>query len=98
VETKAARDRESQAIWDKAKAALAWCRTASEAAPVSQHPSGAPWSQPKVWRYAIVFDDQWDRKPAALSVLMDGAEAHTLAYLRGQGELQEGSLMSQMES
>ncbi|HET6330718.1 MAG TPA: hypothetical protein VFF76_08020 [Holophagaceae bacterium] len=97
VETKAVRDRESPVIWDKAKAALAWCRTASEADPASQHPSGVSWSQPKTWRYAILFDDQWDRKPAALSVLMDGAEAHTLAYLRGQGELQEGSLWSQMQ-
>lgn len=96
LETKAARDRESQAIWDKAKAALAWCRTASEASPVPQHPSGAPWPQPKAWRYAILFEDQWDRKPAAFSILMDQAEAHTLAYLRGQGELHEGSLLSQM--
>jgi type III restriction enzyme len=97
VETKAARDRESQAIWDKAKAALAWCRTASDAAPVSQHLSGVDWSQPKAWRYAILFDDQWDRKPEAFSVLVATAEAHTLAYLRGQGELQEGSLLSQMQ-
>ena len=98
IETKGARDRETKAIWDKARAAREYCRTASEVEPPVLHHEGAPWSQPKAWRYAILFDDQWDRKPEAFSVLMATAEAHTLAYLRGQGELQEGSLLSQMQA
>jgi len=96
VETKAVRDRDSQAIWDKAKAALAWCRTASEAAPPGLHPNGSAWGQPRAWRYAILFEDQWDRKPAAFSALMAKAEAQTLAFLRGQGWIEEGSLLSLM--
>ncbi|HXC16866.1 MAG TPA: hypothetical protein VNV60_05435 [Holophagaceae bacterium] len=96
IETKGARDRESEAIWDKAKAALEWCRTASQVAPPDTHPLGGGWSQPKTWRYAVVFDDQWDRKSEAFMVVAARAEAHTLAYLRGQGEVQEGSLLSQM--
>lgn len=96
VETKAVRDRDSQSIWDKAKAALAWCRTASEARSPDQHPSGAGWSQPRSWRYAILFEDQWDRKAAAFRPLAEKAEALTLAYLRGQGETGEGSLLSLM--
>ena len=98
IETKGARDRESKAIWDKAKAALEWCRTASQVEPPPTHPGGQAWSRPKAWNYAILFDDQWDRQPEAFAVLAGQAEAHTLAYLRGQGELQEGSLLSQMEA
>ncbi len=96
VETKAARDRDSQAIWDKAKAALSWCRTASEAPPPALHPGGGAWQQPQVWRYAILFEDQWDRRPEALTILMGMAEAQTLAYLGGQGWIEEGSLLSLM--
>ena len=97
IETKAARDRELTVIWDKAKAALAWCRTASEVLPPTEHPDGSAWSQPKKWRYAILFDDSWDRKSASFTVLAGQAEAHTLAFLRGQGEVQEGSLLSLMK-
>ncbi len=96
IETKGARDRESQTIWDKAKAALEWCRTASQVEPPDEHPSGAAWNQPKVWKYAILFDDQWNRQPEAFMVVAQQAEAHTLAYLRGQGDVGEGSLLSLM--
>lgn len=96
IETKAARDRALPTIWDKAKAALAWCRAASEVKPPEAHPAGNAWAQPGSWRYAILFEDQWDRQAVAFDVLAAQAEAHTLAYLRGQGEVQEGSLLSLM--
>lgn len=97
IETKGARDRESPSIWDKAKAALEWCRTAAQVTPPDQHPSDVGWNQPQVWKYAMLFDDQWNRQPEAFMVLAQQAEAHTLAYLRGQGEVGEGSLLSLMK-
>ena len=65
--------------------------------PSEVHPAGNVWGQPGSWRYAILFEDQWDRQAAAFDVLAAQAEAHTLAYLRGQGEVQEGSLLSLMQ-
>lgn len=96
IETKGARDREQAAIWDKAKAALEWCRTACQVVPPGLHPDGSLWRQPQAWRYGILFDDKWDRKPALFEHLAQLAEAQTLAYLRGQGWVEEGSLLSLM--
>jgi hypothetical protein len=96
IETKGARDREQASIWDKAKAALEWCRTASQVVPPGLHPDGSTWTQAQIWRYGILFDDQWDRKPALFEQLAQLAEAQTLAYLRGQGWVEEGSLLSLM--
>ena len=97
IETKGARDREQATIWDKAKAALEWCRTAGKVAPLDLHLTGSAWSQPQVWRYGILFDDQWNRKPALFGHLAEKAEAQTLAFLRGQGWVEEGSLLSLMQ-
>ena len=97
IETKGARDREQASIWDKAKAALEWCRTAGKVVPPDLHRAGSTWSQPQTWRYGIIFDDQWDRKPAVFGHLSQTAEAQTLAFLRGQGWVEEGSLLSLMQ-
>lgn len=97
VETKAARERDSQTIWDKTKAAMEWCRTASQVSPPDTHPNGIVWRQPKAWKYAMLFDDQWNRQPEAFTVLIAKAEAQTLAFLRGQGWVEEGSLLSLMK-
>ncbi len=97
IETKAARDRELPSIWDKARAAMDWCNTASQVAPPPGHPTGSPWTQPQAWKYAILFDDRWDRAAAPFSMLAGGAEQDTLAYLRGQGWVEAGSLLSQMQ-
>jgi len=97
IETKAARDRQLPSVWDKAKSTMAWCRAANEVPPPNDHPGGAIWVQPRTWRYGILFDDQWDQHAAAFTVLAGQAEASTLAYLRGQGDVQEGSLLSLMQ-
>jgi type III restriction enzyme len=97
LETKAARDKELTSVWDKAKAALEWCRTASQVVPPAAHGDGSAWHQPQAWRYGILFDDQWDRQAALFTQLAQIAEAQTLAYLRGQGWVEEGSLLSLMQ-
>lgn len=96
LETKGARDKEQASVWDKAKAALEWCRTAGQVTPPTPHPAGGPWAQAKAWHYGILFDDQWDRRPALFEHLAQKAEAQTLAFLRGQGWVEEGSLLSLM--
>lgn len=97
IETKAARDRDQASIWDKARATQEWCRTASQVPPPALHPAGTSWSQPQPWRYAILFDDDWNREQEAFTLLATRAEAKTLAYLRGQGWTEEGSLLSLMQ-
>lgn len=97
IETKAAKDKELASIWDKARAALEWCRTASQVEPPLFHPDGTPWTQAQVWRYGILFDDAWNREPALFTLLAQQAESHTKAVLRGQGWTEEGSLLSQMD-
>ena len=97
IETKAQRDQESTVVWDKARAALAWCRTASQVAPPAVHLNGMAWSQPASWRYAILFEDQWNSDATAFTPLAEQAEARTLAFLRAQGEVGAGSLLEQMQ-
>lgn len=97
VETKAQRDQESSVVWDKARAALAWCRTASQVAPPAVHLDGVVWTQPMPWRYAILFEDQWKGDATAFTPLAEQAEAHTLAFLRAHGDVGAGSLLEQMQ-
>jgi type III restriction enzyme len=97
IETKAQRDQESTVVWDKARASLEWCRTASQVAPPAVHLNGMPWSQPAPWRYAILFEDQWKRDATAFTPLAERAEAHTLAFLRAHGDVGAGSLLEQMQ-
>jgi type III restriction enzyme len=97
IETKAAKDKELNSIWDKAKAALEWCRTASQVEPPGGHPGGAAWNQAKKWRYGILFDNEWDKKPAVFTVLAEKAASQTQAILRAEGWVEEGSLLSLMQ-
>jgi type III restriction enzyme len=97
IETKSARDRELPSIWDKARAALEWCRTASQVLPPAGHPDGSAWTQPATWRYAILFEDQWNREATAFTPLVAQAEAFTLAFLRAHGDVGAGSLLEQMQ-